>query len=236
MKSGLFIIGFLSACLSAPASAASVIYSEYSPFASYVSPTQGLTGGAEASFIADSGALDFQGFEGMPLSNSATLTSVTADGFSVEANITTRLQVANGAFGGNHAAGYHPGSNPNAQFLWVVDSNPYNSRATLTFDRPINEFALTITDAHEIAGFRIETDHGFSYSPFTSIGTDSNELFFGLIDSESSFTTVSLIGRDPFAIDAIHYSSMTVVPLPAGIWLFASGLIALGVSARRRVI
>jgi len=236
MKSGLFLISFLGACLSVPANAAPVIYSEYSPIPSYVSPGNGLTGGAEASFIADSGALDFQGFEGMSLTNTATFTSVSSDGFMVESFGSTRLQVANGTFGGNHGVGYDPAFNPFAQFLWVVDSHPYNSRATLTFDRPINEFALTITDANEITGFSIETDHGFSYAPFTSMGADGNELFFGLIDSESSFTTVTLKGRDPFAIDAIHYSSMTAVPIPAGIWLFASGLIALGVSARRRKI
>ena len=228
MKTVISLIGICYAVLSVPALAAPIIYTEYSPYA------YGLTGSAEADFVSSSGALEHESFENVPLSENyyspTALTSVTLDGFTAQAEYATRLQISNGSFGGNHAAVSEPDSF--SQFMWVVDSGLY-SVVTLNFNQPVNEFALTITDAKETGGFSIETDSGFNYSPLIS-GTDGNELFFGMIDYETAFTSVTLRGHDPFGVDAVYYSSVSSVPLPAAVWMFFSGLLVLGGMARKR--
>jgi len=81
IKTRLFLAPVLSGFLSISAHAAPVVYSEFSPVAS------GLSGGAEAAFIADSGTLDFESFEALPLSpyyaSPAAITQITTDGFTV---------------------------------------------------------------------------------------------------------------------------------------------------------
>jgi hypothetical protein len=60
-------------------------------------------------------------------------------------------------------------------------------------------------------------------------------LFFGFTDigaSISSITYNTVSGNDPVGIDDMRFG--TVVPIPAAVWLFASGLLGMIGIARRK--
>ena len=64
--------------------------------------------------------------------------------------------------------------------------------------------------------------------------TDLNTLsFFGIISTDSLFSSVDLGGEAYFYFDNVTYAP-AVVPVPAAVWLFGSGLIGLIGIARRK--
>jgi hypothetical protein len=82
-------------------------------------------------------------------------------------------------------------------------------------------------------------------NPIGNVGTTVNgvnALFLGIIDNAATFNAASIqfgptpgsFGSPLFAIDDIKFTTPVVVPVPAALPLFFSGLAALGFTCWRR--
>ena len=100
-----------------------------------------------------------------------------------------------------------------------------------TFDSPVYAFGLFIGDAVEGSSSTLSFTNNFGDSFTIASGPlpDNSVIFFGAIDFQSPFTSVTIQGNtasDGFAIDDVLITS--VVPEPASVVLFGIGAVALG--------
>lgn len=116
---------------------------------------------------------------------------------------------------------------------------------TATFDGPVRAFGF---DTRRIMGTELEVIINFtSGGPYVSLfaipGAPSND-FFGFVSSARDIVSMTVftttLANVTFAIDNFTFSAVgtpggtTVIPLPAPALMLATGLLAIGATARRR--
>jgi hypothetical protein len=107
----------------------------------------------------------------------------------------------------------------------------------LTFELNFPVFAVgfDVTDATEQPGtLSLSTNAGDLFQITSCCLANANELFFGLMNPDTAFTSFSLINTSRFdgmGVDRIH---LAPIPLPAALPLFATGLGILGFLGWRR--
>lgn len=92
-----------------------------------------------------------------------------------------------------------------------------------TFDQAITSFGADFASLNDGV---MRTNILAAGSTFAPEVTRSSEVRFFGFTSDTAFTTVEIKGviNDGYGIDNVHFS---VVPVPAAVWLFASGLLML---------
>jgi len=108
----------------------------------------------------------------------------------------------------------------------------------LTFDlvAPTTFVGFWVTDFGDggAGNLSFTNNAGDSFVIASSPLANGNELFFGMVNDTSSFTSFSLVKTstdDGFGVDRIFLSQ---VPIPAALWLFGSGLLGLIGIAKRK--
>jgi hypothetical protein len=189
----------------------------------------------EAAFIAGSGALSFESFEGLLATNSVTPAFVaTLADFTLTASPTA------GVFNFLNYFGTHATHGVN----YIEVEGGGQQTMTFTFAVPVVEFGITITDYGDIIGgpLTFVTNTGANGTAVTGARPDANDQFFGLIDAANPFTSVTFstaIGPfgDPFSVDRIYSTQRaTAVPEPTLVALLAAGFgTAFSVRRARRI-
>ncbi len=179
----------------------------------------------ESTFIAASGTLGFESFEGLTATNTETAPfSAVLAAFTVSTPAGSPAGVWNTPFLGDHAT---DGAN-------YIEINQFTPTITFLFSSAINKFGLTITDYGDFTAtpLAFSTNAGASGSAAAGSKPDGNEQFFGIIDT-TPFTSITFTGSDPFAIDGVRFGSGAgTVPEPTSALLLGAGLLAV-VAARR---
>jgi len=128
--------------------------------------------------------------------------------------------------------------------MGIVDNGFNGNQLVFNFDSPINAFAIDIYGALNVGGpgtLTLSNENGAS--GFILTGPNTTGVlevldFGGLIDDVQSFSTVTLTASqtgDGIQFDRLQFGALNaVVPVPAAVWLFGSGLIGLIGIARRK--
>ena len=109
---------------------------------------------------------------------------------------------------------------------------------TLSFDlaAPTTFVGFWVTDFGDggAGNLSFTSNAGDSFVIASSSLANGDELFFGMVNDTSSFTSFSLVKTstdDGFGVDRIFLSQ---VPIPPALWLFGSGLLGLIGIARKK--
>ncbi|MEW8525454.1 MAG: VPLPA-CTERM sorting domain-containing protein [Candidatus Thiodiazotropha endolucinida] len=121
--------------------------------------------------------------------------------------------------------------------IGIVDNNFNGNQLSFDFSSPINAFSIDVVAALDFGGFSqfiLSNDNGDSQTMFTGpIPTETR--FVGLSDFTRSFSNVTInstLTGDGIQFDRVQHVS--VVPIPAALWLFGSGLLGLvGMAIRK---
>ncbi len=200
-----------------------------------------LADAAEAAFAgaATLSVVDFESFATGTLPASVDFGSITA-ALSSSATDSTAIASVNGGFDTYAASG--------TQFLFSL-SAAGTTYFTFDFSAPVAGFGFHLIDASDWASDSRPAD-SLIINLFRAGGTTSLELFgdvpanvlvsgnfgyFGILDAADPFLGFSISGAaiNPDS-DALGLDDLAIapVPLPAGAWLFGTGLAML--AARRR--
>ena len=187
----------------------------------------------ENVFLLAASTLQFESFEGLAASNTATagfsrsLTAFTISG-SPNAGV---LDLVN--YLGTHAT-------DGTKYIEVEGGGQQS--LTFLFGAPITEFAVMTTDYGDFTAspMTFVTNGGGSGNAVVGARPDGTDQFFGFIDSANPFTSLTLTTAagavgDPFSVDRVRFSataSVTAVPEPASLLLLGTGVTAV---VRRRI-
>lgn len=113
---------------------------------------------------------------------------------------------------------------------------------TITFDETMHAIGLYVISADLILGsdFTITTSSGLSVSNTTVVDvilSDGDAYYIGLIEDDFNlgFDSITLSSFDASYLFNVDDITVAPVPLPAAVWLFASGLLCLtGISRSRK--
>jgi hypothetical protein len=111
---------------------------------------------------------------------------------------------------------------------------------TFSFDSPVSAFGLFIGDAAEGSNSTLSFTNNLGHNFTIASGPlpDNSVLFFGVVDLQNPFTSLTIQGNAPsdgFAMDDVYIT--TAVPEPTSVVLFGIGAVALGactIRGRRR--
>lgn len=188
----------------------------------------------EAEFIAASGGVaGYESFESFTATNDFVSNAIVATDFTITTNPEANLGIHQNPFLELHAT-------DGTKFAgWAA--RPTDNDVTFTFTEPTKAFGVMTTDALDggiaTAEFILSTNGGDSMVVASGSLTTGLEIFVGLI-ADTPFTEVTLTvtdmpsGGDGIGFDEVRFG--TVVPLPAAVWLFGSGVIGLIGLARRK--
>jgi hypothetical protein len=188
----------------------------------------------EAEFIAASGGVaGYESFESFTATNDFVSNTIVATDFTITTNPEANLGIHQNPFLELHAT-------DGTKFAgWAA--RPTDNDVTFTFTEPIKAFGVMTTDALDggiaTAELILSTNGGDSMVVASGSLTTGLEIFVGLI-ADTPFTEVTLTvtdmpsGGDGIGFDEVRFG--TVVPLPAAVWLFGSGVIGLIGLARRK--
>ncbi len=175
----------------------------------------------QATFLAQLQAPSFEGFESHLVGGATN--SVSATGFTVSSG---SLQIRNTSLAGSFAT-------EGQQFArWDSTSN---RDLVFVFDDPIRAFGLTLTDPADnpSATLALTTSVGDSFPSFLSDLADGQARFFGIINEDSAFDTVTIISDFPDGIgfDEVYF---VAVPEPTTTMLLVVGPVAVAALRFRR--
>jgi hypothetical protein len=193
-----------------------------------------ITYTSETDFLSDAGTTILEDFESYSVAVQESPISTTY--FTVS---TTPILGGTSSFlriDGGDSSGLDP---VNGEKTLVAGSST-NAPFTLTFDllSPTTSIGFWVTDFGD--GFEgslsftnnIGDNHTIASSPLAN----GNDLFFGLTNNSSTFTSFSLVkttSADGIGIDRLFLSQ---VPIPAAFYLFGSGLLGLIGIARKKTV
>ena len=174
----------------------------------------------QATFLTQSQTPLFEGFESHVVGGATN--SVSAAGFTMSSG---SIQIRNTSLLGSFAT-------EGQQFARWDSTN--NGNLVFVFEDPISAFGVTMTDPvdNPAATLSLTTSVGDSFPSFLANLPDGQAHFFGIINEDAAFDTVTIISNFPDGIgfDEVYF---VAVPEPTTGMLLALGL--LGVAARRRV-
>ena len=192
----------------------------------------GLLGGAQgavvtyrdlSAFLADSGPLVLQSFEGTPLFPYEKHGQIEVSGFTV---VTENLV---GIMTAGPTSGQHPSDG--AQYLAYNSYGPVPARGlTIRFDQPILALSFDVIDFGDLPAYlgqtlTMTTSAGDSVLMGKTVGDydppDGNQFFFGILsDTPLSDITLYTTAQDNIALDAFRYRS---VPEPSSFVFAVAG-------------
>ncbi len=174
----------------------------------------------QAAFLAQLQAPLLEGFESHVVG--VATNSVSATGFTMSSG---SVQIRNTSLGGSFAT-------EGQQFARWDSTN--NGNLVFVFEDPITAFGVTMTDPADniSATLSLTTSAGDSFPSFLANLPSGQAHFFGIINEDAAFDTVTIISNFPDGIgfDEVYF---VAVPEPTTAMLLVLGL--LGVAARRRV-
>ena len=186
----------------------------------------------ETAFLAAAGITILEDFESYTIPLQETPISTTYFDVSttpILGGTSSFLRIDAGAVGE-----YHPIDGTRTLAAGSISLDPF----MLSFDlaTPTTFVGFWVTDFGDggAGNLSFTNDAGDSFVIASSPLTSGNELFFGVINDTSSFTSFSLVKTttdDGFGVDRIFLSQ---VPVPPALYLFGSGLIGLIGVARRK--
>lgn len=112
---------------------------------------------------------------------------------------------------------------------------------TFNFNDPINAFSVDFFDPLDGAAFddylSLSNSNGDSQVLLTGSQPNNDIYFAGITDSTQTFNSVTIFSTkvpgDAISLDRVQFN---VVPTPAAVWLFGSGLLGLiGIAKRKRL-
>ena len=173
----------------------------------------------QAAFLTQVQAPSFEGFESLVVG--AATPSVDAAGFTLSSgSIEIRNAPLLGAFAteGQQFARWDSTGNGNLVFV---------------FDGPVSAFGVTMTDPADnpAAALSLTTNVGDSFPSFLANVPDAETRFFGIINEDTTFDTVTIISNFPDGIgfDEVYFLA---VPEPTTLSMVALGLAMLALGAR----
>ncbi len=179
----------------------------------------------EATFLgaANCTVVNLESFEGEPPTSTSDQSSIALADFTITEIDSPNMGVWNvPQFGGSATDGTQ----------WVgfsyCDDGCNPDIKTLSFSSPINTFGFNISDYGDFGSGNLElaNDIGEVFTAATSGGPDGNLLFFGMINNEATFTTITLsatISGEFYGIDEVYYCS---APMDADLEISKSGVVA----------
>lgn len=198
-----------------------------------------MTYGDLGSFLTAAGPLDFESFESLPATNLLDASAFVLPGFEVTHSFAPDMQL--GIFDTPLS-----GTSATDGLNFLVYQSGFNEELIFRFLSPINAFALDITDWGDYlqgqGTLDFSSNAGHSLTIASSPLPSGNQLFFGITDSQASFTEVrlsnSLFGEG-FGVDAVRYGFNETPVTPTGVpdggatWiLLGCGSACLGLASR----
>lgn len=173
----------------------------------------------EADFLAATVNPSLESFESFSATNSRNLTNLAANDFTLSVGPGENFGVFNQApdfFGtfATHGVNY-------------VVSHVATSSMTFTFNQPVAAFGLNVTDfGDNQAGDLILSVGPDSYTIASGPRPNGNQLFFGVIDTMGSFSSVTLTAQgDSIGIDEVYTAeTVQIVPEPHSLAMFLIGI------------
>jgi hypothetical protein len=191
-----------------------------------------ITYTSESAFLSAAGTTILEDFESYSVSAQESPISTTY--FNVS---TTPILGGTSSFlriDGGDGSGIDPADGEKTLVAGSTTLDPF----TLTFDLtiPVTSVGFWVTDFGDglPGSISFTNNAGDSITVVTSPLPNGNELFFGLINDSSAFTSFSLVKTsqaDGYGLDRMFLSQ---VPIPPALWLFGSGLLGFVGMARRR--
>lgn len=185
----------------------------------------------EATFLANVSNPTLESFEGLTATNTQSSSNLVAGQITVIPGSNTILGVWDNPVNGPHAT---DGTN----FIRAnVDLDTASTSVTFSFGIPINAFGINITDFGDVnPGGRLlfTNDAGDSFTVASGALPESNEIFFGLLNTSNNFQSVTFFNEN--LVDGTGYDEIysNAVPIPSAVWLFGSGLLGIiGISRRK---
>jgi hypothetical protein len=202
------------------------VASEYDVMANGPHSGGGSTGAVaeysdELSFLAEAGTVSMESFESLTPTNAPTgdtaLIAVTDFTMSVAAADIAVMDLVD--LNGQHAT---DGTN------WIVWQSGTNEILTFDFLFPINSFGINITDFGDFGNGQMtfSNDVGDSFVAAVTPLPNGNALFFGVINSEITFTRVEFLNTvqgEAMGLDEVYYgdnltddNTVTLCHIPPG--------------------